>query len=555
MEDRTTTAHPSAGAPLSGEVVSMRQGTWSLLWIVYRRHPRAAGIAMMALALVIAGGVVSAVQYFRADRAARETAEAQLRAESSEGIMRRALAAADVAAARQLVHQGRPAGALPHLARAVRLAPDNSPAAADLLLLLAQTPLLREAAPGSGTPQSALLSPAMAEQESGPGTSITTLDFSGPFLFSAEQAGTCRRWHVPTLEEVHPAKPFPFRPLAIRALDEATATVALADGSCHRWTAGSDPTEAVPPQRPPFGLWETAALSPQGMEAAFARAPRAYDPSEPASGYLITNLAAGISTATGTSLPSRALALNAQDALASGWWDGRIGLTPRGQGQRRELKHHRAAVTALTFSGDSSRLLSGDTHGTLVLWDLPGAQPVAELPAPVSAVAFSRNGSRFAAACGSRIYLFDAATRQGLGLPLEAEETVTAIALDREGGIVAAGLARGAIRLWHLPTANCKAPAWLADFAEAWSGGHLNNSSEIESRRDPVKPNTFRIAVDASRASHPAAAALYDWLMSPPSKRSLSPWAPWSLTEYLEMTSRRPGRAQRAEERPPTRKE
>ena len=193
--------------------------------------------------------------------------------------------------------------------------------------------------------------------------------------------------------------------------------------------------------------------------------------------------------------------------------------------------------------------MSGDARGTLLLWDLPGAQTVAELPSTISAVAYSRNGSRFAASCGPRIYLFDAATCQGLGLPLDAEETITAIALDREGGIVAAGLAKGTIRLWHLPPPGSMAPAWLADFADAWTGERLDASAGIEPLRNPAKPDTFRVAVDASRASHPAAAALYNWLTSPPPTRSLSPWAPWSLTEYLEMTSRRPGPAQRADER------
>lgn len=547
--------HAAAGAPLSGEGVSMRQSTWSLLGMIYRRHRRAVAVAMAALALVIAGGVFSAMQYFRADQTARENAEAQRHAESSVAMLRRALAVADTAAARQLVYQGRAGGALPHLARAVRLSPDNSAVAADLLLLLTQTPPLRETEAGSGPPLSAMLSPAVAEDESSVGTSIAALEFSGSFLFSADHGGQCRRWHVPSLEEWHPATLFPSRPLAIRALDDAAAVVALKDGTCYRWTVGSEPRRVVPPRRPPFGYWETAALSPQGRGAAFARAPRAYDPGEPVSGYLITSLAAGTSTVSDASPPARAMALNWQEDLAAGWWDGRIGLTQAGQSRRQEFKRHSAAVTALAFAGESSRLLSGDAGGTLMLGDLQGARTVAELPAAVSAVAFALSGSRFAAACGPRIYLFDGLTGQGLGLPLQAGETVAAIALDREGAVLAAGLNGGVIRLWHLPPAGSTAPPWLADFAEAWAGQRLDASGRTDPLRDSAKPDTFRAAVEASRAFHPAAAALYDWLTVPPAKRSPSPWAPWTLTEYLDMTARPPGPAPRTEVRPAIREE
>src|SRR5687768_8520005 len=98
MEERTTMSSAASGTSRSGEPGPMRQSTWALLRMIYRRHRRIAGIAMASLVLVIAGGVFSAMQYFRVEKEAREQAEALRRAESGGATLRHALAAADTAA-------------------------------------------------------------------------------------------------------------------------------------------------------------------------------------------------------------------------------------------------------------------------------------------------------------------------------------------------------------------------------------------------------------------------------------------------------------------------
>lgn len=60
------------------------------------------------------------------------------------------------------------------------------------------------------------------------------------------------------------------------------------------------------------------------------------------------------------------------------------------------------SVTALAFRGDG-RVLAVGTHGAVVLWDLAEGRPAAtlnEIPGPVHALAFSRDGKRLAVGAG-----------------------------------------------------------------------------------------------------------------------------------------------------------
>lgn len=56
--------------------------------------------------------------------------------------------------------------------------------------------------------------------------------------------------------------------------------------------------------------------------------------------------------------------------VASGSWDGSIGLTDRASGETRFLTGHDSGVNAVAFSGDGTGLYSTSSDGTLRLWDV-----------------------------------------------------------------------------------------------------------------------------------------------------------------------------------------
>jgi WD40 repeat protein len=72
----------------------------------------------------------------------------------------------------------------------------------------------------------------------------------------------------------------------------------------------------------------------------------------------------------------------------------------------RELRGHEEPVTALTFSPDGSRLLTGSEDKTAALWDVDAGQMLAVYRGhggPVSLLAFSPDGTRVATASESEV--------------------------------------------------------------------------------------------------------------------------------------------------------
>jgi WD40 repeat protein len=115
------------------------------------------------------------------------------------------------------------------------------------------------------------------------------------------------------------------------------------------------------------------------------------------------------------------------------------------------------AVTALAFRGDS-RLLAVATYGQVVLWDLQDGQPagaIREIPGPVHAVAFSRDGRRLALGAGLparsgvvRVYSVPDGTliHDFTG----HEDAVFAVALRGDGAQLASASFDQTVRMWDL---------------------------------------------------------------------------------------------------------
>jgi WD40 repeat protein len=136
------------------------------------------------------------------------------------------------------------------------------------------------------------------------------------------------------------------------------------------------------------------------------------------------------------------------------------------------LPGHTGAVHFVCFSADGRKLLSGSSDGTARVWDLSrtlGPPRLHDGSSPVTDLAFSADGSRFAAAQGPWIRLGDARRGQ-LFKPLrtpqergDKQPTVNRIAFAPDGKQLAAGDDNGIIHLWDVPSR--KHVATLAEVA------------------------------------------------------------------------------------------
>jgi WD40 repeat protein len=128
---------------------------------------------------------------------------------------------------------------------------------------------------------------------------------------------------------------------------------------------------------------------------------------------------------------------------------------------RAVLSGHTGAVTALVFSRDGSTIVTGGDDGTARLWATASRQPRgAPIAHPkrdcsgtgINAVAISPDGKVVATTCLGYIRFWDVATHRPLGVPVENESSVPAIAFSPDGRTLAAGRTDGTARLWDVAT-------------------------------------------------------------------------------------------------------
>jgi len=113
-----------------------------------------------------------------------------------------------------------------------------------------------------------------------------------------------------------------------------------------------------------------------------------------------------------------------------------------------------SAVTAIAFSPDGTRLVSGSRDTTLRLWDVKSGQP---LGAPLTghkgvvySVAFSPDGTRLVSGSGDMtLRLWDAKSGQPLGAPLTGHKGVVGgVAFSPDGTRLVSGSWDTTLRLW-----------------------------------------------------------------------------------------------------------
>lgn len=132
-------------------------------------------------------------------------------------------------------------------------------------------------------------------------------------------------------------------------------------------------------------------------------------------------------------------------------------------------------VSAVAFRGDG-RLLAAGTYGQIVLWDLVDAHPIAtidDLPGPIHALEFSRDGKRLAAGSGVPARTGDIRVYAVPGGELLHDFTghsdvVFDLAFRADGGQIASASFDQSIRLWSLVTGKAEGIfSGHSDFVEA----------------------------------------------------------------------------------------
>ncbi|CCA72922.1 related to WD40-repeat protein (notchless protein) [Serendipita indica DSM 11827] len=124
----------------------------------------------------------------------------------------------------------------------------------------------------------------------------------------------------------------------------------------------------------------------------------------------------------------------------------------------RTLLGHQGSVTAVSFSPDGTRIVSGSLDRTIRQWDAETGQPLGEPlqghEYSVNAVAFSPDGTRIVSGSSdSTIRQWDAETGQPSGEPLQGHEySVNAVAFSPDGTRIISGSWDSTIRQWDAET-------------------------------------------------------------------------------------------------------
>ena len=120
------------------------------------------------------------------------------------------------------------------------------------------------------------------------------------------------------------------------------------------------------------------------------------------------------------------------------------------------LTSHGGAVDSVAFSPGGTTLATGNTDGTVQLWDVATRRQTNTLTGPtgpVNAVAFSPDGTTLATGnADGTIRLWDVATRRQIATLAGPTGAVNSVAFSPDGTTLATGNADGTIRLWDVAT-------------------------------------------------------------------------------------------------------
>ncbi len=117
---------------------------------------------------------------------------------------------------------------------------------------------------------------------------------------------------------------------------------------------------------------------------------------------------------------------------------------------------HAEAVTAIAFSPDGSRILSGSDDKTLKVWDASTGQEMLTLEGHTKSIrdaAYSPNGSRIVSGSSdATLRIWDGTTGDPIAVLSRHEKEVTAVAYSPDGSRIASVSQDKTIKIWHAGT-------------------------------------------------------------------------------------------------------
>ncbi len=174
----------------------------------------------------------------------------------------------------------------------------------------------------------------------------------------------------------------------------------------------------------------------------------------PASTQIFENFGGGI-WSLAMSPDGKTLAVGSDDStiwMIGLWDDDGTWVTP--------LEEHKTPVTSLTWSDDSTQLLSGEQNGHVILWDVSNVksgedsvdhQQYAGHLAPITSVDFTNHEELFiSSALDGSIRLWDTTTATELTTAYQTSAPVTHMSTSSVNPLVASSSPAGNVKIWSL---------------------------------------------------------------------------------------------------------
>lgn len=158
--------------------------------------------------------------------------------------------------------------------------------------------------------------------------------------------------------------------------------------------------------------------------------------------------------------------------LASASWDNTARLWPLGGGTPRVLEGHQQNINGIAFTPDGRGVVTAGYDLTLRIWPLSegGSPKIVTLPTPLNSVVVAPGGDIVTAGATGKVYFLSAAGDMK-GYVEAAAVPIIALAVSRDGNIVAASSIRGAVAIIEHGSRNLARtlvgpglPAWSVAF-------------------------------------------------------------------------------------------